>query len=498
MPIIWNLRGRLGRANSAVLVLALLTCGVFIGLAAGRVAASHYGPGAIGAIVAAPALIWLVQRPGIAFVTLMLVVSTVFSYSTLPRVSLPGHPPINLADLTLLAAVGGTLWRRPWETWTSETRRFFVVLAAFLVLASISTIKTALTGAVPARESLLAYRNFLYLGIALTIALELSGQRWRAVLNFSIAFAGCLSVAAIVAAASPSAAHELQRLNPITVYSSTATTRSGGIQLGDTSRVRLTGLFFIYSMLAPTLVMITTIPDRWRRWRVLALLLMLAAVGLSLNRNMFAGAAVALLVTALLGGAQIRARLVLLLTTVVLVLVVIVSSSVVPAVTAEIGRRAGTILNPSQVLQSNSAKDRQYELSYALPSIGAHPWLGVGPRQFYGAYLLGPDPGPRFFVQNLYVDLATDYGIPTALAFILIPGLCLWYAFRRLRWLASSKDRALLAAFIGSLVAILMSCFVDVFGQDPSTTIAIGTTLGFMLAASTGSTLDTIEGGMDV
>ncbi len=454
-----------------------------LGAACARFGASHYGPALIAAGIGAPILVLIAQRPGVALVALLAILATTFDYGLLPRVSLPGHPPINVADLVLAAAVGGTLWRRPWRGWPIAVKRYALAIVVLLLLAGVATVKTSLLGATHTREALLAYRNFLYLGIALTIALELTGARWRRTLDVLVVFGGIVSVLAIVAAASPTVAHFFQTLSPTSVFASTSTSASGGVDLGNTARIRLPGLFFIYSMLLPTLVMILIVRDRWRPLRVVALLLMLAAVGLSLNRNMYAGALVGLIVTALIGGAKVRFRIAMVLTAVVVAVALIVTSSVAPAVTSQIGKRASTILTPSQVLKSNSAKDRTYELAFALPAIARHPWFGIGPRQFYGAYIERVGGTPRFYVQNLYVDLATDYGIPTALAFLFVPGVCLWFGWVRLSRATDPFQRGMLAAGIGTLVAMLLSCFVDVFVQDPSTTVAFGIACGLLLAA---------------
>ena len=122
--------------------------------------------------------------------------------------------------------------------------------------------------------------------------------------------------------------------------------------------------------------------------------------------------------TALIGGPRIRHRLAVVATASTVAVALVLLTSVAPAITSPVGNRLESILAPSQVEQSASFEDRAYELSFAFPSIARHPWFGVGPRQFYGAYLVTPDgSGARFFVQNLYIDLATDYGVPAAIAF---------------------------------------------------------------------------------
>jgi O-Antigen ligase len=481
-----------GRDSGVVITLAICVAVAILGVVCARIAVSHYGKPAIEALIGVPMLIVIARRPVVAVTVLLAIVASTFAYGSLPRVNLPGHPPINIADLALAAAVGGTLLRRPWRFWPAPVRRYFVVLAVMMLIAAVATVKTSLLGSTQAREALLAYRNFLYLGVALTVALELRGTLWRPMLDVTIGFAGLISILAILAAASGSIAHTLQTLSPTTVYSSSSVGSSSGVDVGQTARIRLTGLFFIYSMLIPTLVMVLMVNDRWRRLRLVALLLMMAAVGLSLDRNMYGGALVGVFITALLGGAKIRFRIGLIALAAIISIAIIISTSIAPAVTAEVGKRASSALALNQVQQSSSYQDRAYELSFAFPSIGRHPWFGVGPRQGYGA-LNGTQP--RFFVQNLYIDLATDYGIPTALAFLLIPGVCFGFGLRRLRHATDPLDRALLAAEIGTLVALVLSCLVDTFVQDPSSTVAFGLTCGFLLAAGLRTTTtSTIQG----
>jgi hypothetical protein len=482
MPVITLPRRRPSGLDLPVALGAALGL-ILLGLFCARLATSHYGKPAIEAIIGVPVLIVIARRPAVAVIALLAVVSSTFAYGVLPRVNLPGHPPINVGDLMLAAAVGGTLWRRPWQSWPPPARRYFLALALMLLLASVATIKTSLLGSSQVRDAAYGYRNFLYLGVALTIAIELSGDMWRPFLNAMVAFAGAISILAVLAVAVPSVASALQSVSPTTVYSSSALTAAGGVNVGGIARIRLQGLFFIYSMLIPTFVMTLVIKDRWRGLRAVALVLMLGAVAVSLNRNMYAGAIIGILVTAVLGGERVRYRIGLVILAAVVSIVLVAFTAITPAITAQVGKRAGTVLSPSQILSSSSAQDRAYELTFAIPSIERHPWFGVGPRQPYGAVVSPYSGRPRFFVQDLYVDIATDFGIPTALAFLLIPAVCFWFGLRQLRWAKDPLDRALLAAAIGTLVAMVLSCLVDTFVQDPSTTVAFGTAGGLVLGA---------------
>ena len=87
-------------------------------------------------------------------------------------------------------------------------------------------------------------------------------------------------------------------------------------------------------------------------------------------------------------------------------------------------------------------------------------------------------------MQDLVVEIATDYGIPAAIAFLLIPGVCLWFGLRRMRFARDPIDRALLAGAIGTVLALLLSSFVDTFVQDPPSTVALGASCGLLLAAA--------------
>jgi O-antigen ligase len=250
--------------------------------------------------------------------------------------------------------------------------------------------------------------------------------------------------------------------------------------LGATSRIRLPGLFLVYAMTIPTLVLVLLVKDRWRSLRIVALALMVGAIAVSLNRNMYFGGVAGLLVTLLAGGGRLRYRFLISAVTIAAIVAVVVQSTVAPAVTAEIGTRAKSALS-SQVLSTRSAQTRSDEFSNALTSIAHHPWTGVGWFQNYGSYELGV---PRLGVEDWYLHLATDLGIPVALAFLLIPAVLLSYGLGRARRAAAPLDRALVAAGMGALVALLLSCLVGSYLQDPNSMTAFGFACGFLLSAA--------------
>ena len=463
---------RLVTIGGATRTLLLACVAAILGIVAGRVAISHYGAPAIEFLIAVPFVIAITPRPLIAFIILAGVLGSVFAYGDLPRANVPGHPPINVADVLLAIVVGATIWRKPWRRWPPAVRGYTFALLLLLALASISSVGLLMHGHDAARSSILGYRNLLYLALPLTIALEFSGRLWRPLLNGLVGLAALVAILSIAAAVSGSVAHLASSVSPGSVTA-----------VGGTSRVRLPGLFLAYAMFIPTLVMALTVKDRWRTVRIVALLLMIVAIAVSLNRNMYFGGIIGLLVAMLVGGTQLRQR-VLLAVVIAVATTVLVVESVKPGAAAEVQQRAGSALS-TQVLSTGSARARAIEFQYAFRSIANHPWDGVGWLQSYGLDVsnLGAGSGPRVFVEDLYIHLATDYGIPAALAFLLVPAFLLYYGIRRALRAADPTDRAILAGAIGALVALLLSCLVGTYVQAPDSTASFAATCGLVLAA---------------
>lgn len=462
--------------------VALVVGAVAFGLVCGRVAASHYGIDLIAILVGIPLLVVIGRRPFLAVLCVLAVLASVTTYAALPRVPLPGHPPINFGDVAVAAAVGGTLWRRPWQHWPAPARRFALALLAVIALASISSIRIALESAAQAREVMLGYKLLFYLAVALTIGLELSGKQWWSVLNVMTGFAALISILSIAGFASGAVRHFLLSLNGTSATTASQSLASGGSStVGATGfRIRLPGLYFVYAMAIPTLVLALALRDRWRLWRFVAVAFMLAAIGISLNRDMYIGAVVGLLVTGMLGGRLLRHRVVFAVSATVLTVLVFVLSSVVPAVSRQVATRAGSVLSPAAVSSSRSVQGRALEFSYGLQSIAAHPLDGIGWFQGYGYYIGGQ---PQIGVENLYLDLALDYGIPAALVWMLIPGGLLVFGVKSAFAARRSVDRALVAGLVGSLVAVLLSLLVGSYLQDQASDVGFAVLCGLLLAA---------------
>lgn len=479
----------LGRWNGRALArTVLLVCAVAVlGLAVGRVSISHYGLAAVEVLGALAILFVLLPRPYAACVLLLVLLCSVPFYTWLPRANIPGRPPINIGDILLVATVGGALWRRPWRRWPTAVRRFQIALALMLLLALIPTIVSALHGHDAAREALDGYKDLLFISVGLTVALELSGRVWWPVVNTAVVLAAAVAFLSILAAASGSIGQLLTSFDASAVVNATA-----DLTVGTTSRIRLPGLFFVYAMTLPTLVMVLLIKDKWRWMRLGALLLMIGAIAVSLNRNMYLGGAAGLLVTLLVGGPRLRYRVLVVAATAGAIIAIVVQSTVAPAVTAEVAARAQSALTTS-VLQTSSLTDRRDEFAHAFTSIAQHPWTGVGWYQAYGSMV---NDAPRLYVEDWYLHVATDLGIPVALAFLVVVTVLLGYGIRQGRRATRTLDRAMVAAGVGSLVALLLSCLVGTYLQDPNSMTAFGFTCGVVLV--TGLRADPISGGREV
>jgi hypothetical protein len=459
--------------RAGAILLVGLAC--VVGLFAGRLAISHYGKVAAEAMIGIPLLIAVFPRPLAALMLLLALLASVFAYDVLPRPHLPGNPPLNIADYAAIVAVGGTLWRRPWRTWPPAVRRFSAGLALLMVLALVPSIKLALQGHAGAREALTGYKVLASLAVALIVVLELSSAKlWGKLLGASIAFAAVVAALSLLAAASGGFSALLTHYNP-----SSALSVSVDPSLAGTSRIRLPGLFFVYAMTVPTLAMVLTVRDRWRLGRIVALCLMIGAIGVSLNRNMYFGLVVAVLVTVVLGGPRLRHRFLIIAVAGAITLAIIVQSAVIPAVATQVTKRAQSALS-SQVLASGSAQARADEFSHAFDAISANPWYGVGWYQNYGAYVFGSYRG---YVEDWYLHLTTDMGVPVALAFLLIPWIVLAYGLKKVRIDTDPVNRAMIAAGIGSVIGLLLSCLVGTYLQDPGTMAVFGIACGFVLVA---------------
>jgi O-antigen ligase len=117
----------------------------------------------------------------------------------------------------------------------------------------------------------------------------------------------------------------------------------------------------------------------------------------------------------------------------------------------------------------------------ALPLIQHHPWLGTGLGTFPMAYTSGQTAFLAQFVNhahNDYLELAADFGIPTA--FILFATIFLILARAVRTFLLSGRDfeRVIALGCVGSIVAILLHSFADFNLYIPANALLFSAILG--------------------
>src|SRR6185437_15532284 len=151
--------------------------------------------------------------------------------------------------------------------------------------------------------------------------------------------------------------------------------------LGSLQRVRLPGLSADYALFWFAAVQAATRVGKQRLLWSLALICMLAGIGVSLNRNMWIGLTIGLIVMSVMGGIVIRSRLILTIAVVLAaagLFFVFDSSGTSDKVAQPLIHRGETLLNPSKTTQENSLQDRAKETTKAWKTFTEHPLLGVG------------------------------------------------------------------------------------------------------------------------
>jgi putative inorganic carbon (hco3(-)) transporter len=152
------------------------------------------------------------------------------------------------------------------------------------------------------------------------------------------------------------------------------------------------------------------------------------------------------------------------------------------AVTVWVG--LGSVLNRFQTVGQEYASQDYSRLSIwrdALTLIGQHPWVGTGFGTFPIAYTAVQTSFLGQFVNHAhddYLELASDLGIPAALALV---GSFVWVLARAV-WISRAKtenlDRHLAVACAGSILAILLHSFADFNLYIPANGILFASILG--------------------
>jgi O-antigen ligase len=262
---------------------------------------------------------------------------------------------------------------------------------------------------------------------------------------------------------------------------------------GSLLRVRMPGLGLGFMLLWLMLAwMVAGRRPRKLWWACLPGVLLVVLV--SQNRNMWVAGIVALLLMMLVSGTRMRGRFLaafaILAAAVVILFAVPASGGGGSSPIQPIVSRASTILNPSEIGQSASAKGREMETQIAWAKARHNLIIGIGPGVPFGMTAvenLGDglhDEVPQLFLHNQYLYLLLITGIPGLLSFVAFLILIVRSAF--------GGGVPFESRFLGiGVVALMLTAFVMISLTDPSFLSALALVAGaiFTLNRGTGPTL---------
>jgi O-antigen ligase len=258
---------------------------------------------------------------------------------------------------------------------------------------------------------------------------------------------------------------------------------------GEAERVRLPGLSAGYALFWYCAVQVAArVGPRRLLWGAL-----LGGIALdilvSLNRNMWVGIVLGLILMAIIGGSMVRSRIsvaLAVLAAAAILFVVFGGSGSNEKVVDPILARGATILNPSKTTQENSLQDRAKETEKAWATAQKHLLVGVGVGASFGvedthlitsgSFLVGNKSEPQLFLHNQYLYLLLIAGIPGLIAFVLFLGLSI-----RAAWTRVPRDPAIVACGVG-IALIMVSAFVAIYFATDDMTAMLGLLAGVIVA----------------
>ncbi len=133
-------------------------------------------------------------------------------------------------------------------------------------------------------------------------------------------------------------------------------------------------------------------------------------------------------------------------------------------------------------------QERRHAYSLALRAIADAPLTGCGYGTFADIFTMYRDaelPQPRVKLENDYLELAVELGVPGAITFAAIPGGMAWLAWRGLR--RRRRNRHFLCLGLSLLVMVGLHAMVDFSLQIPAIAGLFSLVMGASCAQSEGS-----------
>lgn len=392
--------------------LAALVCGAAlfeVGIGA-AVASSHYQYAVMLAVGIAAC--WLIWRFPVAGCIAMLFFVGGIIYSSYYVFHFAGRTVYahEVVLLVLLARAAIAPRRRTWGGAAGAS------LTAFLLFLIVSTLLALQSGSVSLNNAVNWSRAFYTLTFFwVVVRLLPDRRRLGIVVTAGIALGAISGVVGVVLAVAGNVNGVFQDSGHQALVPS---------MVGSLLRVRMPGLGLGYMLLWLALLWLARGRGPRLLWWI-CLPCMLLDILVSQNRNMWVLGVLSLVAVMVIAGPRTRGRLITALVVLVAGIAVLIQAPQSgPSPLQPVLSRASTLLNPSEISQSDSARDRKIEDHYAWADARHHLLIGIGPGVSYGLIVRVSHgnnqyaTGPKLYVQVqwLYVLLVT--GIPGTLSLL--------------------------------------------------------------------------------
>lgn len=357
-------------------------------------------------------------------------------------------------------------------------------LAAFMAILALASLLAIQSGTVSFGDVVAWGRMFaLFLVFYAVVRLFPDRASLDRLMRTAVAAAGLSGFVALVIAAGVDLSGVLGQA--ATHYVNT------DLGLGGIPRIRLPGVALGYPLFWYAALQIPRSRGVGRLGWTLAVIGIAVNLAVSLNRNMWAGLLLGLMVLVILGGVRVRRPIAAATAALVsaVALIAIAGVQVEQGPLAGFAERGSTLLSPGEATQENSLQDRGKETERAWSTFLENPILGIGPGAQFGVYFDELQPGGGYqrtrqlFLHNQYLYLLLICGIPGLLAFLGFLTASVGSARRRL-W---DTDVSAWAVGVGM---IAVSAFVMISFADASSALAIGMLCAAIVTATSRTSAD--------
>jgi O-antigen ligase len=322
-----------------------------------------------------------------------------------------------------------------------------------------------------------------------------SAEERRVLLTGAVILAAIAGIVALFVSLGAGIGHDLQEEGGNTI--------NEGETAGSSIRVRLAGLSAAYALFWFSFVQIATQIGRRRLLWGLAMAGMVLGIAVSLNRNMWIGIVLGLILMAVVGGGMVRNRLAIGIVVAiggVALLLSVGGSNTQSHVIQPIVKRGETLLSPEKTSQENSLLSRDLETSKAWKVAQNHLVIGLGAGVPFGVFIyepvmisgltIGIQAVPQLFLHNQYLYLILVAGVPGLIAFLIFLGVPLFKAVTR-----RPRDPFIAALGVG-LALIMISAVVAIYFTSVDMTAILGLLTGVIVADADGRAKEKRSSGL--